>query len=544
MGYCILLKTLLNVLLVRFILLVAQIKTMELVPRNYENRVVIPGWVRGSVGASTVAIAKAAYDAAVVAYGSGSKSSPIVVSPGERYPKRKRLNRLREQIRDVEMKEVDDVPSNTPAPTPRPTRHNPKRQLFKSLVNRGAMAYKGKFKRPRRGAVTRQVKYHCVCKDERAFSQTGSKCVYVLHCTHPPKYVLRMIFMSIVERYYRQNDIKITNWLDNCPMKYPNTTVANSVGVKVFLFYQSRVGNATNTRGQLNYMTLYDSTGTGVSYLALADTMATNFAAAINTFDNDLFFTDLQFVPDARTNEAQFSHKKWDTTEMFISVKGVSHLQVQNRTEGGDGTSAENALVTSIYANPLEGKHYSFKGTGVRIKDFGNVIDGVGPNLQLVCDATGGTFHIDSGTTSLSSQATDVLKQPASPKYFSRCTGASNVRMAPGAIMKSYAKDVVTKSFLGWVKSLFSYVTSGSTLNGTEAPLDSATGALSKYSHLRPGVGRMLGLEKVADLGNSDVNVAWERDAVYSSRLFFKRKRFIPATNNQMPTTLPAPNPA
>ena len=407
--------------------------------------------------------------------------------------------------------------------------------VSKQIV-RARGVYKGNFKK--RKSKAGLVKYPCVCRDQRQIVSTDSEACYLAHITHPGKYVLRMISMCLVEKYMRKCGVKIMNWNDQIPAQLAIGTPANSVGVKLFCWTQDRIGTAPSPRGKPVRNTLYDSAATGVTFNGLSGSILQGLVAMVDQYANDIELLQFQWLPDVRDNQVQFITQVWDARDLMVEIKGVSQLHTQNRTEGGGAgaSNPENELITSIYANPLHGKHYTFNGTGLRIKpDFNSANQ---ENIQLVCDSVTGVFSLAATSVSLPSQAADALKEPPNRRYFPNCNGSVAVRLEPGAIKKSFVSAVERKSINGWITALKSWLSSGVNATGTESGAGLATGTVSKFAHLKIGKGAMLGMEKVCSFGVSDIVLSAERDAQYYARMWEIRRNYIPALSDQLGTII------
>lgn len=488
-------------------------------------------------------IAEYGYDgvAAVVSRLAGGYDTPPATIALEPKEPRKRapgggargapFSKLADKVRKRLEFEDRSEPSNAPP------KKMPRNGKAKSYVHKDGK-YHGKFARGKKRSFGK-VKYPCVCRDERPLVVSDPECSYVAHCTHPPKYMLRMIMMALTERYFTKCGIKIMNWLDLMPAMFAVGTPANPVGVKVFMQVQDRIGSGTGARGQARRITLFDSAATNIAWITFVDTMAAALALNISNgtqpFSNDLEVFEIQWLPDARSNETQLVTQIWDARDIMVEIKGVSHLHVQNRTEGGDGTTAENALSTSIYANPLHGKQYTFKGTGLRLRP--NYNSPGRENVQLVCDSVTGLQFLEASNSVVSEQLRDSLREPPNARFFKNVDSSKSIRLEPGAIKKSYVTSTERKSFNQWLRAYYSWLSSGNSLTGTESSSTSITGTVSKYAHVYPGAGALVAMEKVcaiADLATNHVTLACERDAQYFSRMYMKRRNYIPTVTNKL----------
>ena len=407
-------------------------------------------------------------------------------------------------------------------------------------------SYQGKFtKRSRK--VKNKTKWTCVCKDERPATVTHDNCAFLLHCSHPPRYVLRMIGMSIVYKYYQQQNIKITNWLSIVGGAFTAGQGTSNPRVSLWAWFQRRSGANGGSVGARSYQQLIAGATNGQNYLSLVDEFCENITNLVNTFSNDYFISEMHWKPTypVGSGAIEYSHtpdyRIWDATEMFVSVKGTSILQVQNRTAAGGGTDTSDS--SNIYANPLEGNEYFLDGCGFRYKLSGFDATPASTNTyQMVAESTTGLIAWGYDTTIFDSIGVDMWKQPPNGRAIYGCKRTSKIRLEPGHIKRSVASDTVTKSLNGWLKVLFPFLSSGDSFTGTAAAAGSATGAVIKNYNLRIGKSAFVGLEKVAQIAVAPkVTLGAERDAIYCSRLFFRRRHNTAATNSQLTPVTEAP---
>jgi hypothetical protein len=392
----------------------------------------------------------------------------------------------------------------------------------KKMVKRGGHVarltgtghYQGKFVRPRKRV--KKVKYPCIVKDERAVSASDPKCQYVVHASHPPKYVMRMIGMALTHKYFASNGIWIRNWEDaaGIPTGVGTSTTTN---LRVVSVSQADANSSSDPD-----FTILATMGGSDSYLQFADKLSDGLINLVTNSSEDLFISSLQWrsTADPTNPDVNIAYQVWDATEINIEVYGKSMLNLQNRTRAGD--TGDSSLTTSIYSNPLHGKHYHLKGNGARIRDLG--VGSANTSAQFVTDSATGLVALGSQETILGLQAQDALSQPPLPNYFFNCSGSSYIRLEPGAIKQSTCYTTVTKTLNKWLRVYFSFLQSATTIS-----------SIGQYVTSGIGKSRCLGLEKVADMGSgNEIALAGERDATYMSRCWFKKRRFTASTNNAL----------
>jgi hypothetical protein len=395
-----------------------------------------------------------------------------------------------------------------------------KRKQESSRGKRRAVAlykghYAGKFRRPSK--KVKKVKWPCICKDERTTSASSTECAYIVHGTHPTRYVMRMIAMSMIHKYFEQNGIWIQNWTANAGLHTGVGTVA-TINLTVVAEYQQRAESSSDPQ----YLTILTIVGTP-SYLELADSLADGLVNLCTTVTEDLMVTKIQWKSNGTgSTGTNMAFKLWDASEIRIDIYGKSMLNIQNRTTGGEGPGTGSKETTSIFANPLHGKHYLVKGFGARVKNLG--VGVLSTSDQLVPSTLTGEVGIGSNATSFGAQAQDILKQPPLPNYFQNCIGSSYIRLEPGAIKQSTAYKTVSKTLNQWYRILHLQLQNVTTV-----------GAIRQYGRTPIGLTRMIAMEKVANMGSTNpVVLAGERDAVYMSKLTFRKRRFTAPTNDQL----------
>ena len=373
--------------------------------------------------------------------------------------------------------------------------------------------YHGKFKAPFKRV--KKVSYPVVQKTEHRDTETDADCVYLIHATHPAKYVLKTLAMTMVHKYFQQCNVHIRSFAD--PIGF-YTAVGSfaKFNLRCVVVFQGKPEAAADPQ----FWTIADAQLAGVNTyeefaIALADGLCGIYDNT--TARHQPYITEVQWHCTGATGTT-LQARNWDASEINIAISGKSLVNIQNRTAGGDvGASQET---TSIYANPLHGKHYSIKGNGARIKHLGR--DSTGTSVQLAVNQSNGCFSKGANDTDVGAQASDTLKQPPQGNYFHNCTKTGYIRLEPGSIKQSVCYAVVTKKLNRWLNDLKSLLETNSTL-----------GALDNFQTFSMGETKMVALEKVADLGATNaVTIGFERDGIMRGRMWFSRKRFTAALNS------------
>jgi len=224
--------------------------------------------------------------------------------------------------------------------------------------------------------------------------------------------------------------------------------------------------------------------------------------------------------------------------ELFVTVNGVSNIQVQNRTPGVDPTVPGELIdqTDSIFANPLRGQYYTFNNGRPVIKSPGTVS---ATEYSLVpADAATGTITAwdERGTIPFKlfdQTVVSALKKPPPGRMFTNCKTSKTMQIDPGQIAISKAKASVTKSLSSWMYLLSEKMRAVSTKTYVGLAFDS-----DPISY-RVGVSHMYGLEKMCDTEAGSVvgpRVGIEHNLYMSAKVVHKRKQgILPQIDIQTP---------
>lgn len=367
--------------------------------------------------------------------------------------------------------------------------------------------YRGGFNKPR---PLKRIRFPCECKDERSDSLTvlPGNSGYVMHTSHPPRYVMRMIGMALVHKYFHDAGWQIESWSDAIGV-YTAVNVLQAPGLGLYAWWKDTA--EPNSVATLVVAALVS----GDTYLDFADKIADGLTGLVTTSSTAFMLTKLQW----RATDAagvSLAGALWNPQEMFVTIAGKSILNLQNRTAAGDVGGALSK--DNIYANPLIGKHYVFKGTGTLVRQIGYT--SANTSASLVPDSTSGIYRTASNASPNNAPLADTLHQPPHGKFFTNCKGVIQVRLEPGAVKKSVAYHSQTHSLNQWLRACTPYLM---------VAADVANIQDQAYSFI--GQSKMIGVEKLVDIGVANIVLAFERDAIYRSRLFFRPKNFTVATN-------------
>lgn len=388
------------------------------------------------------------------------------------------------------------------------------RKSFPKYIGQGH--YHGRFKKPTKRV--KRLSFPVVQKTEGTGFESDPSCVYICHTTHPLKFVLKTIAMSMVHKYFAQCGIHIPTFKDPIGFQAAIGSVSK-YNLAVATVHQGKPEGTSDATFTVVGDTTDPSIATFEDFaIQIADGLCliyTNIASV----ETQPFFTQIQWRATGVT-DSTLSSRNWDATEIKIAISGKSMVNLQNRTAAGD--TADTSLTTSIYANPLHGKHYKVSGNGVRIKNLG--ASAVTPNTsaQLACNQSNGFVSNGATSTDVNAAAQDVLKQPPAGNYFYRCSKTSYIRLEPGSIKQSTCYSVVTKSFNRWLRDMQPWLETAADL-----------GSLNNFYTAALGETRLIALEKVADMSSGNpIEVGFERDGIVRGKLWFNKKRATAALNS------------
>lgn len=391
------------------------------------------------------------------------------------------------------------------------SRQNLRRRLFTETRTMNSV-YKGPFAKKYKKTIR---KYPVVVKDERPFAgATATKCLYIGHCTHPVKYMIRLMSMSIIHKYFKSCGVTIRNWKSVAGFRI-SAVQESTIDLTIVAVLQRDPATTTDT----TYETIL-TTSAGDTYLDMADNLANGLCNMVKSTDQDMRVHYLQFRTTATVAYPVFGSKEWDVSKCRITLYGKSILCLQNRTESSSLTNPTSTEIIST--NPVRGKEYLCTGAGPRIRDTRQA-GTVASSNQFTCDSKGGGFLVSSLSSGFDVGARDVLRQPPHQSYFSNCLGSSYIRLGPGEIKKSVAVSSVTKSFNQWLISMQDVMSKTGFVSGIPTNCDT-----------RFGRSKILAFEKVADVGgDAPIKVEGERNAIYMAVCHLNKATPTPATNDQ-----------
>jgi len=364
--------------------------------------------------------------------------------------------------------------------------------------------------------VTRVDPYRCTHKIERGQNFIAFNAIYPGGCTHPSYVTLRMISFALVRFVANKAKIDFSSFDDDIglPFVFP--------GKWSIFYYWKGEGDASEDTSTFREDVKAD-TG-GVTWRNLADNLCTSFVNAFGVGQGRrLYSFGIYPQQDSNVGESFIATQYYNAADLYISVKGESSIQMQNRTLGeGSGDKAE---ATNIFNNPLRGKYYTFKSGRPCIRGIN-----VASNSQTFLfdyQTTSGAIatqdkYSTTGTTSdFSITISDALRKPPNGNFFTNCTTSKYVTVEPGGILKSKIEHTITKSLTNWM-----YAFNPKFLS-VEAPRNLAGMSQSDPANWRLGVSHCYGLEKMIDTSAAlepEIQVGHEHNLFMVSKCTYKPK--------------------
>lgn len=371
--------------------------------------------------------------------------------------------------------------------------------------------------------VTKSDPLRVTLKVEKGFNFVGWHAIYPGGVTHPSSGVLRMISYAIIRFMMKQAKIDFGNWDDL--MVVPTSVQDARIAIRIFwktegqgnsaLAQESCFSSSLGTRSFENYAQLF------------ASRLISTFSNALTEGSRRL--VGLSIGPEETDDISQnfISAQYYHASDLYVSVKGESTLQVQNRTLADGGTNATDS--DNIFNNPLRGKYYTFARGRPVIRNVGSG-DTATSRTYFPYFAQNGIiaqqdrFGAAPGGSNFSENVSKAIRKPPNGVFFTNCKTTKMCQVLPGAIMRSRIEHDVTHNVATWMnlfRSKFQSTTSKTIagLDGTEDPSDYTV-----------GVAHMYGLEKMVDtdlVNDNQLQIGHEHNLFMSSKAMYRPKSSV-----------------
>jgi len=346
-------------------------------------------------------------------------------------------------------------------------------------------------------------------KGERGWQHGAYNSVYVGGTTHPCYLTLRVIAMSILRFMMVKANISFAN--------FKNFITMPAVGGSAF---DVRVWTRQVTP-TLGALTTNAITSNGKTFQELADDLATLLISNLTTTGSRRLVAI--GLTQQTTTVPTISSQYYLAEDIYITVKGESGLQVQNRTnaETSDVSGRENS--DSIYNNPLRGKYYTFRSSRPILRDPENLTATQNDTMQY-----GSQFgDIRTGDresailTDWNNAVENTLQKPPPGNTFSNCATTKYMGVKPGEIVKSKVQHTVRMNLALWMDKFSSKFET--------AAVKTLAGLLTDRDPFdwRVGKSHIFGLEKTCDTSSTtsqEVTVGLEVNLFMVAKMDHRRK--------------------
>lgn len=369
--------------------------------------------------------------------------------------------------------------------------------------------------------VTRIDPYRVQHKIERGQSFIAFNAIYPGGGTHPSYATLRMVCLALVRFVAVKAKIDFTSFDDDIglPFVFP--------GKWSLFYYWKGEGQSTDDTATFREQVNADTVST--NWRQLADALASSFVNVFGTNQGRrLYSFGIYPQQDSNVGESFVSTQYYNAADLYISVKGESAIQMQNRTLGeGTGDKAE---ATNIFNNPLRGKYYTFKsgrpcvrGINVASSDKTFLFDWQNTSGAIT---TQDKYSLTGGQSDFPITISDALRKPPNGNFFTNCTTTKYVTVEPGGILKAKIEHTITKSLTNWI---YVFVTKFLTVEPPAAgqPKNLAGMTGSDPTDWRMGVSHCFGLEKMIDTTaalEAEIQVGHEHNLFMVSKCTYKPK--------------------
>lgn len=363
--------------------------------------------------------------------------------------------------------------------------------------------------------VTKQDPYKVDLKIERGESYVGFHCMYPGGVTHPLYYTYLSMCYALIRFFMRKAKVDFGSFYD-----IPMMPSVNGAKWGVRYYYVAEGDNPSDLVG-----VSVDMSDAG-SYEACAIRLSNSLVETFGANNQIRKMTQIVCHPSfpnvlAKSDECTIATQVYNARDLYISIKGESSIQIQNRTLA-DSTAGDQRDSSNIFNNPLRGKYYTFKSGRPFIR---NLAWGVVPNRYSFENNSNGSitqqdrFATGPSGTNFSEVVATELRKPPAGTYFINCVTTKHTNVMPGAILHSRIQDTAVHSINKWLsifKSKFDLV-----LNKSLAGLLAAGEPLDYHV----GKSHMYGLEKMVDtdqVSTNQLEIGHEHNLFMSSKAYYR----------------------
>lgn len=258
-------------------------------------------------------------------------------------------------------------------------------------------------------------------------------CVYVVHTALDPFQTIQKCVWELMRKLLNRGGF-IIHSVDE---EFDSNTGFNSTGFTVVVY-----GKTAETDTEIIRVSHTFASGETIRTLVSATvnpfleySSGYTTAAGTGNVNNSIELTKICLYDNKTSNSLQATV---DLREEVMTVTGISHLKIQNRTLSGDGTAGTD----NVNNNPLQGRVYNFSGVPKPKGRNMSLFDGVTTNrgVQLIRAAVLG---LDPN-----------LREPPLPRVFWNCYDSNNCLLNPGDVKQITCKQTKTVNFLKLMKMI------------------------------------------------------------------------------------------
>lgn len=362
--------------------------------------------------------------------------------------------------------------------------------------------FRGKFKRPTRRIAKDGGKFTIIHSQEIAGTVTDQNCVYLTHASVDAYTVIEQMVKELVRKLMERGGFKVHSSTD---VYNANQNVGDATGFTVRVIARNVFLNTRFVSGSSVFAIFESLEGITGDILQTFLDYSAGFYTGGGVGSNDNAYEPVQLQLFLVNGAVERNVSTVDLREEIMTLVGVSHLKVQNRSLAGDGSASTD----NVNSNPVQGYMYNFKG-----------IPKSKPDGMTAFDQTNRDNGVQLIKASTLAQQQSV-REPVLPRVFWNCYKASKIRLDPGQIKYGQIKDKKTGNFLQLLKMI----------RFQQGPGPAFLKYYSPFKH------QMIGLEEVINVDPLEsITISYEVDRKYYVKSKTKRKTGIAIASHEQTT--------
>lgn len=265
----------------------------------------------------------------------------------------------------------------------------------------------------------------------------SSDCVWVGHASTPDDLSIRVVIMAMLRKLFKLYGMEFKTFGEK--LQDPTTTAIISPG-EVWYTYQLE-----ETGAQLKRAVVIAANSTlDTLVTAVKNDFYTSFAAG-----RSVQLIDMWFVAADTASILVDVPNKLSLNNATLELACSSRLAVQNRTLASSAVGNDETNRNDIANNPLVGKYYRGKGTGLQYI----MVNDTAPQESLVANPASG--RIQGLPANMSTEQVNIYRRPIPGRNLKGCIRESGIFLNPGNIRSSklYKKTIIS------VSNYFTYMT-------------------------------------------------------------------------------------